>query len=302
MESTEKRQRILSKTLTALNKKEHLPQELIHLLVKIAGVQLEAHTDVSVGVPEFDLHELRRCVEQGGSFLTPQTFPLDTKTGFQLFFRIVALITDPAEKMPEPIVVAAVEIAKGIETKELDLEQAFRECLSGEGPINAIWAERTPEAPGALRFLILASLEPSFHAVVQIVTDRLHGHGMDSGIRQTGTCPICGQLPYILELRGKEGVRFAVCSLCRHEYRVRRLACPVCDTNDFDKIKFFTVDEELGFRVETCESCNTYMKTIDFRGLDRDAFPELNDLESLALDYLAAKQGLTRPTLSVWGI
>ncbi|WP_300674649.1 formate dehydrogenase accessory protein FdhE [Desulfoluna sp.] len=302
MESTEKRQKNVSKTLRVLNKKEHLPQGLIRLFTKILALQLEAHTHVSVDFSGFDFPSLCRSVGQGGSCLSPQNFPLDNKNGVALFFRIVALITDPAEEIPEPIVRAAGEVARGIETKTLDLEQAFRESLSGEGPIHTAWAQRTPEAPGILRFLMLASLEPSLHAVEQILGDHLHGDGKVSVIRQTGTCPICGNLPYILELRGKEGVRFALCSLCRHEYRIRRLACPVCDSNDFDKIAYFTVEEEPGFRVETCESCNTYMKTIDFRGLDRQACPEFNDLESMALDYLAAKQGLKRSTLSVWGI
>lgn len=302
MESMEKRLKTLSKTLAALNKKDHLPQALVRLFTKIARLQLDAHADASVDLSACDFSVLSGRIEQGGSALTPDTFPLDIKKGEALFLKIVALITDPAEEMPEAIVRAAVEIAKAIETKELDLEQAFRECLSGEGPLGATWAERTPETPGALRFLMIASLEPSFYAVEKALTERLYGDGKDPGIRQTGTCPICGNLPYILELREKEGFRFAVCSLCRHEYRIRRLACPVCDSNDFDKLAYFTVEEEPGFRVETCENCNTYIKTIDFRGLDRQAFPELNDLESLSLDYLSAKQGLNRPTLSVWGI
>ena len=302
MDSTEERQTILGKTLTALQKKEHLPCELIHLLSTVSAMQLDAHTGISVDLPDLDLATLGQRMEEGGSLFTPETFPLDTEKGTALLLKMIDRIVAEPEKMPDPMVKAVAEIKKGIESASLDLAKACHECLCGEGPITSAWAERTPDAPSALRFLILASLEPSFHAVVDALEAPLHEHGMGDGIRQTGTCPICGSQPYIHELRGKEGFRFAVCSFCRNTYRVRRIACPSCDTADSEKVTFFTVEGESGFRVEACAACNTYIKTIDFRGLDRKAFPALNDLESLDLDYLAVEQGLTRTTLSVWGV
>ena len=302
MDSTEKRERILGKTLTALQKKEHLPCELIYLLSTVSALQLEAHTEILVDLPDLDLSALGRRVEEGGSLFTQETFPLDPKKGMALLFRIIDRIIAESEKMPDPMVRAVLEIKKGIDSASLDLGKACHECICGEGPITSAWAERTPDAPSALRFLILASLEPLFHAVVKTLEARLHDQNLAGGIRQTGTCPICGSHPYIHELRGKEGFRFAVCSFCHNTYRVRRIACPRCDTADSEKVTFFTVEGESGFRVEACAACNTYIKTIDFRGLDREAFPALNDLESLALDFLAVEQGLTRTTLSVWGV
>ena len=61
------------------------------------------------------------------------------------------------------------------------------------------------------------------------------------------------------------------------------------------------MDEEPGSEWTSCESCKTYVKTIDFRNLDRVAVPILDDLDSLALDYVAANQGYRRATLSAWG-
>lgn len=302
MGTAEKKQRLLSKTLDRLKLKEHLPQDLLHLLGQIAGLQLEAAGGITLALPELDLVALNRKVVQGGTFLTPETLPVDKAQAFELFSKITALIAEQAERMPEAMFKAVAHIVAGIEAKELDLEKAVDECLSGEGPILKAWAERTPDAPGALRFLLLASIAPSLSVAVKMLMERLDDAGIESGIRQTGTCPVCGNLPYMLELRETEGFRFAACSMCRHEYRIRRMPCTVCDNNDPEKLKFFTVEEEPGFRVETCGNCNTYMKTIDFRALDRDAYPALNDLESLTLDFLAAEQGFTRSTLSVWGI
>ncbi len=116
-----------------------------------------------------------------------------------------------------------------------------------------------------------------------------------------GTCPICGSLPLISSLNEKEGFRHATCSFCRHDYRIKRIACPVCGEEEQKKLTFFTVDEEPGFRVDVCDTCKTYIKTIDFRELDRIAVPVLDDLDSLALDYVAAGQGYKRATMSAWG-
>ena len=300
MKPAETSKKITVKTLDALKKKEHLPQDLVYLLGQIIALQDDARHGVCLDPA--CLSGASRQIEPGDSLFTPETLPLDREKCVALFDQILTMITDQAERVPAPMVGATAEIRRGLETGELDLSQAIHECLRGEGTILPAWATRTPEAPGALRFLILASLEPSLHALVETLTNRQPEQEINGGIRQTGRCPICGQLPYILELRGTEGFRFAVCSLCRHEYRIRRLACTVCDTSDPEQVKGFTVEEEPGFRVETCDTCHTYMKTIDFRALDREACPALNDLESLSLDFLAANQGFTRPTLSVWGI
>jgi FdhE protein len=39
----------------------------------------------------------------------------------------------------------------------------------------------------------------------------------------------------------------------------------------------------------------------DFRKLDKASLPPWDDLESLSLDILAAKEGYQRSTLSGWG-
>ena len=121
-------------------------------------------------------------------------------------------------------------------------------------------------------------------------------------ILSQGSCPVCGSLPYMLELRGKEGQRYAHCPCCRYTYRIRRLACACCNSDDAEALTYITAEGEPGYRVETCSRCNTYVKTIDFRDLDREAFAPLNDLESLPLDILASDEGFQRMAPSIWCI
>ncbi len=46
-------------------------------------------------------------------------------------------------------------------------------------------------------------------------------------------------------------------------------------------------------RIEACESCGGYLKSIDLT-LDARPIPEVDDLASLALDLWAAEQGFER--------
>jgi FdhE protein len=118
---------------------------------------------------------------------------------------------------------------------------------------------------------------------------------------ERGHCPLCGSLPYIAFLDGQEGRRMGVCSYCGFEHRIRRIACPYCDESAPDKLKQFRVAEYPGVRVDVCETCRMYVKTLDARDQGRAVLPALDDMASVALDVLAQKQGYRRPALSAWG-
>jgi FdhE protein len=226
--------------------------------------------------------------------------------------KVLDLILDQPGEMPPAMLAAAEKFKTGLEAGALNLEGALDEILGDPQdlppdtlpkeatPILTAWADQTPGAPAALAFLVLAAAAPGLKACGAAIAQ---AGGLDpEPIGSHGACPVCGSLPYILELRGKEGARYAHCSLCRHDYRISRMACPACGTQDPDKLKYFTTDGETGFRVETCDTCRTYVKTIDFRALDRQVFAPLNDLESLALDLLAQDQKYVRLAPSVWRI
>ena len=218
--------------------------------------------------------------------------------------QILALVLSSPDEYPEQMVQAAGVLKEGCDSGQLILETAFREMaarFTGAGtpePVLAHWSTRTPEAPSALGFLVMAAAAPALSAWSQALS-----MGMDAErIHSQGSCPVCGCLPYMLELSGIEGRRLAHCPFCRHTYRVRRIACTCCNSDGAGGLKVMTDEKEPGYRVETCDNCNTYIKTIDFRKLDRETFAPLNDLESLPLDILAADHGYSRMAPSIWCI
>jgi FdhE protein len=285
--------RTLNKKITQLRGKSYISVELIDLLDQVARLQLEARETASVTLPPEETLAPAEDVLRGAPLVTRDRFPHDQAQAEELLHKLIALLV----KAGGPLGQAAKAVDAAIAGGELTPADLFSRFLTDDTAFFASWAERTPDAPKAVAFLAFAALSPGIEAAAEALAPMLPS----MKVPEVGTCPICGSLPLISSLKQKEGFRHATCSFCRHDYRIRRIACPVCGEDDQKKLTFFTVDEEPGFRVDVCESCKTYIKTIDFRDLDRISLPVFDDLDSLALDYVAASQGYRRATLSAWG-
>lgn len=293
-EQQDKLERLFAEKAAHIRGKEHLPGALVDLLETVSRKQNKARQDVTIDLPGPDKLASPEDNLLGKPLLPKHELPYDRANADTLFEELVELLRTQSGPMGD----AANTITEALKDGSLKTDAAYRALLDDDGTIFDQWAERTPEAPRALAFLTKAALEPSLLVVAEALAGKLSSH---EGARMHGSCPICGSLPLISRLEGKEGFRFATCSHCRHEYRVRRISCLLCDEGDHEKLTFFTIKEEPGYRVDVCASCGNYMKTIDFRALDRKALPILDDLDSLTLDFVARENGYNRATLSAWG-
>ena len=61
----------------------------------------------------------------------------------------------------------------------------------------------------------------------------------------------------------------------------------------FYKLPGFRAEAHSAVRIEACETCRRYVKSIDLSA-DARPIPEVDDLVSLSLDLWAAEQGFTR--------
>jgi FdhE protein len=108
-------------------------------------------------------------------------------------------------------------------------------------------------------------------------------------------CPVCASLPIAAALReeGHGGRRSLVCSLCFAEWDYLRIQCPACKENRFDALPVYTADASATARIDACDTCRRYIKTID---LTRDglAVPAVDDLATLPLDLWARERGYQR--------
>jgi FdhE protein len=108
-------------------------------------------------------------------------------------------------------------------------------------------------------------------------------------------CPFCGQLPVVGVLReeGHGTKRTLLCGLCFSEWNYLRIVCPSCGERKFDALPVYTAEQFDAARIEGCDSCRTYLKTID-ASKDGTVVPEVDDLATVTLDLWARDQGYTR--------
>jgi len=286
-------QRRLDKKFAQLRTKSYLSGEIIDLLDAVAHLQLAARPEARVTLPADEELASTEAVFQGVPLVGRERFPYDEAQAAELLGRLITLVARGEGALAD----GARIVGKAIDAGTLVPAELFERFMRDDHAFFAPWVERMPGAPKTLSFLAFAALSPSIEAAADELAEKLP----EMKVPAVGTCPLCGSLPLISSLEQVEGYRHATCSFCRHDYRIKRLACPVCGEEDQQKLTYFTVDEEPGFRVDVCETCKTYVKTLDFRKLDRIAVPVLDDLDSLALDYVAAGQGYKRATLSAWG-
>jgi len=114
-------------------------------------------------------------------------------------------------------------------------------------------------------------------------------------------CPYCGSAPLVGALRpeGEGGKRTLICSFCRTEWDYLRIACPACDERREQKLCVYISPKFEFVRVEACETCKAYLKTVDLTrtGL---AVPEVDELASVPLTLWADENGYHKATLGIF--
>ena len=113
------------------------------------------------------------------------------------------------------------------------------------------------------------------------------------------TCPYCGSPPQVGVLRpeGEGAKRTLICSFCRTEWDYLRIACLACDERREEKLCVYTTPKFEAVRVEACETCKAYSKTVDLarNGL---AVPEVDELAAIPLTLWADENGYQKATRS----
>jgi FdhE protein len=119
----------------------------------------------------------------------------------------------------------------------------------------------------------------------------------------SSTCPFCGEKPQVGVLReeGEGAKRSLICSLCSTEWEFRRMVCPGCGEESVDKLAVYTATGFEYVRVEACDSCQTYIKSVDLtkNGL---AVPVVDELATTPLNIWAEENGYTKLQMNLLGV
>jgi len=129
----------------------------------------------------------------------------------------------------------------------------------------------------------------------------------DSEVQISGysgsVCPVCGARPQLSVLRpeGDGGKRSLVCSRCTTEWEFRRVLCPNCAEEDPAKLPRFSADEFPHVRVEACDTCKRYLKSVDLT-INGLAVPLVDEIAAASLDLWAAEHGYGKIELNLMGL
>jgi len=265
-----------------------IPEELIDLVERVCYLHLP-YWEQTDKIPLSE-REIKEAYEQGQPILARSNFALEEKEVVQLLDKLTELIKDISQ-----FKATAMELESKLKDKNF-VREGIDAVLTDNHAFFRTQGEKFPDHPGIVSFLFYSSVTPLAvkiaRSILALLPENDHDHSR---------CPICGSLPLLSSLEGKEGRRYNYCSFCLTKYKSARLNCVFCNY-EYKKDHFYFHSQELpGFRVDVCDQCKQYIKTVDFRKLDQNVIAVLDDLASLALDIKARELGYLRPTLSFWG-
>ena len=198
--------------------------------------------------------------------------------------RFPAFLSIVERAAPAPLAATARNLSSGRPNDWADLLTAFwRHGCSEDDPSDA----SLPRGASS-QFLARAFLQP----YAEFLAERAEAPHLDTTPR---VCPLCSAPPLLGALRpeGDGAKRSLVCSFCSHEWDFRRIFCPACGEEREDKLPVYISEQFPHIRVEACDTCKSYIRTIDLTK-DGHAVPLVDDLAAVPLGLWAAEHGYSR--------
>jgi FdhE protein len=116
-------------------------------------------------------------------------------------------------------------------------------------------------------------------------------------------CPFCSGKPLVGVLRpeGDGAKRSLICSMCATEWTYGRIICPACGEEAVEKLAIYTASQFDYIRVEGCDTCRHYIKTVDLTK-NGHAVPVVDELATMPLNLWAQQHGYVKLQPNLLGI
>jgi len=191
-----------------------------------------------------------------------------------------------------PSFLSLVEEKAPVRLAEIAHEMRGRSSASWLELLSQCWSNiDSPDEPA--EFVALAFLQPYAEFI------RSHAQLQLAGYTHM-LCPFCNRKAAlgILRQQGDGARRNLLCGFCLSEWEFRRIVCPGCGQEDQAKLPVYIAEQFPHMRVEACDACHTYIKSVDLtkNGL---ANPLVDELAAIPLDLWAQERGYAklRPNL-----
>jgi FdhE protein len=202
----------------------------------------------------------------------------------------------PLEKAFPKIRPELTRLTEALDAGNVDLRDCIGALVGGEDEELDSIAPRLGIQPPTLRFLLVQILKPflekrsrNFQGLIKT----LPWH--------RGYCPMCGSLPELSFLNGKEGQRWLRCSLCSYEWQFKKTECPYCGYEGKKGRELTYVEGRKREWAELCSECHKYIVGIDL-GSSTEADTEAAAPGLVYLDILAQEKGFTPIAVCAWNV
>jgi FdhE protein len=263
---------------------------VLDFYVQVKEAQNASRASVRVDPVKVKKNGKGQPAEEDHSLVKKEDFPIDMEASIDLFRSLCQL-----GSAANPHIASQVEkISQALLDGTMDLK-ALLTAGGKEQMIEHAAADRGLDKQ-VLSFLVRSSTRPSIEAG----REQLRGQ-VDLRSWRNSHCPVCGSLPALSLLKGEGGMRYSLCSYCACQWRIDRLSCSVCGNKEQGSLQYFCGEGEDALRVDLCDACHHYIKTIDYRSLE-ESDPSLEDLATLHLDVVAVQKGYARAVPHFWAV
>jgi FdhE protein len=187
---------------------------------------------------------------------------------------------------PDPLAQSALELKTRPASRWSEL---FSSCWCDVSDLE-------PSVGNAEALLARAFLQP----YAEFLADHSNRPGQGESTR---VCPFCRAKPLVGVLRpeGDGAKRSLICSLCLTEWNYGRIRCPACGEEAVERLAIYTADQFPHVRVEACDTCRRYLKTVDLtkNGL---AIPVVDELATIPLNLWAQEHHYLKLQPNLLGI
>jgi formate dehydrogenase maturation protein FdhE len=241
-------------------------------------LEAQAQAQVSPGRPALSGEEASARLQQGYPLLAPEHLVADGRTLAGLFDQIGRIV---AERRPE-LAEALARIRGWLNERRQQIEAVAVDYLR-EGRVRE--GEEAGLDGNLLAFTFINALRPFLRAQAQALAP-----WVDDSVWYRGCCPICGGEPDVAALERESGRRRLLCSRCDSEWAFRRVGCPFCGNDDPHQLAYYPSGDQV-YRLNVCEQCRRYLKTIDLRQVAGERLLAAERVLTAAMDVAALEAG-----------
>jgi FdhE protein len=260
--------------------------------VLLAGAELRARLS-GLTPPNMKAPDISR-LSQGVPLLHDADFLEDIPLLTDGFQQMLRAVEEAFPVVKEPVDQIISQVKANADAPVLWLKMVLQ---SEEGQFKGL-AEEMDVPIETLKFALEQAFKPFFQWLADISAGEVAQITWDRGY-----CPICGSYPDTSFLKkGEEeqeylvahgGQRWLHCGLCSHEWRLHRVCCPYCGTEETDALKYLSDKQTPHERLYVCHKCNKSLTCMDLSELIEKPLSDLIPFELLHLDVIARHKGFS---------